>query len=395
VANLSKKDLSKDSREETFLKKFFHMGNHMNIFAVKRKTGNPKEGQFEPNAITFMVDGVQTVAFEPDQTSDYEEALAILQENLSLGGTRNKVLITGKFKNTNSIDTISLSDLEKTSEFGGQTGGKRVNLGFQFEKDFYKSLNCEVECVCEHTKYEKAAKSLVKQINDVYKIKGGLSDVDGGVAAKNQKRPLTYSSGLYVSAGGKKTKNIGSTVTDITTTFGGKKEMYLSLKYGNTLTFINSGVSKIFTEQDYKNNFRGYNNNIGNAIFDMFAIDRREYAQVFNLYGKGYAGKKVDVTNKCNKAAIQDLLQYAIGYGYWMVHGKGGSSVDIYEMTEQYMKKASNISGKVILNYGGSTGKGKRLDIHLESSVYKFMFNLRNKQGGKYPSHIMCDYKKK
>jgi len=127
----------------------------------------------------------------------------------------------------------------------------------------------------------------------------------------------------------------------------------------------------------------------------MFAIDRREYAQVFNLYGKGYAGKKVDVTNKCNKAAIQDLLQYAIGYGYWMVHGKGGSSVDIYEMTEQYMKKASNISGKVILNYGGSTGKGKRLDIHLESSVYKFMFNLRNKQGGKYPSHIMCDYKKK
>ena len=48
-----------------------------------------------------------------------------------------------------------------------------------------------------------------------------------------------------------------------------------------------------------------------------------------------------------------------------------------------------------MLHYGGSTGKGKRLDMHLESSVYKFMFNLRNKQGGKYPSHIMCDYKKK
>ena len=370
------------------------MGNHMNIFAVKRKTGNPKEGQFEPNAITFMVDGDQTVAFEPDQSSDYEEALAILQENISLGGTKNKVLITGKFKNDNSIDTLSLSDLEKTSEFGGQTGGKRVNLGIQFEKDFYKSLNCEVECVCEHTKYERPSKELIAKINEIYKIKGGLSKVDA-VGGKNQPRPLTYSGGLYVTAGGKKTKNIGSTVTDITTTFGGKKEMYLSLKYGNTLTFINSGVGKIFTEKDYKNNFRGYSNNIGNAIFDMFAIDRREYANVFNLYGKGYGGKKVDVTNKCNKAAIKDLLQYAIGYGYWMVHGKGGSSVDIYEMTEQYMKKASTISGKVMLNYGGSTGRGKRLDIHLESSVYKFMFNLRNKQGGKYPSHIMCDYKKK
>jgi hypothetical protein len=79
-----------------------------------------------------------------------------------------------------------------------------------------------------------------------------------------------------------------------------------------------------------------------------------------------------------------------------MVHGKGGSSnVDIYEMTQSYMKKASKITGKITLNYGGSSGRGKRLDIHLESSVYKFMFNLRNKQGGKYPSHIMCDYKKK
>ena len=77
-----------------------------------------------------------------------------------------------------------------------------------------------------------------------------------------------------------------------------------------------------------------------------------------------------------------------------MVHGKG-NNVTIYEMTEAYMKKAANITGDIILNYGGARGSGKRLDIHCESSEYKFMFNLRNKQGGKYPSHIMCDYKKK
>ena len=172
--------------------------------------------------------------------------------------------------------------------------------------------------------------------------------------------------------------------------------MYLSLKYGSTLTFINSGVGKIFTTSDYMNYFKNYNNPIGNAIFDMFAIDKIEYANVFNEYGKGYKGKKVDVTGSADKSAIEDLLQYAIGYGYWMVHGKSGSSnVDIYEMTQAYMKKASKITGKITLNYGGSSGRGKRLDIHLESSVYKFMFNLRNKQGGKYPSHIMCDYKKK
>ena len=395
MANLTKADLGKRGNDEVILKKFFHMDNHMNIFAVKRKVGSPTEGQFIPTVMVFVVDGEQTVAYEPDQASDFNEARARLQENMSLRGSKNTVLFTGKFQNDNSIATVPLTDLEKTEEFGGQVGGKKVNLGIQFEKDFYDSLNCQVGCLNDNTKYQQAAQNLITEINKKYSIKGGLSQVDA-VGGKNQPRPLNYSGGLYVTAGGKKTKDIGSTVTDITTVFGGIRDMYLSLKYGSTLTFINSGVGRIFTTSDYMNYFKNYNNPIGNAIFDMFAIDKIEYANVFNEYGKGYKGKKVDVTGSADKSAIEDLLQYAIGYGYWMVHGKSGSSnVDIYEMTQAYMKKASKITGKITLNYGGSSGRGKRLDIHLESSVYKFMFNLRNKQGGKYPSHIMCDYKKK
>ena len=395
MANLTKADLGKRGNDEVILKKFFHMDNHMNIFAVKRKVGSPTEGQFMPTAMVFVVDGEETVAYEPDQASDFKEARARLQENMSLRGSKNTVLFTGKFQNDSSIATVPLTDLEKTEEFGGQVGGKKVNLGIQFEKDFYDSLNCQVGCLNDNTKYQQAAQNLITEINKKYSIKGGLSQVDA-VGGKNQPRPLNYSGGLYVTAGGKKTKDIGSTVTDITTVFGGIRDMYLSLKYGSTLTFINSGVGKIFTTSDYMNYFKNYNNPIGNAIFDMFAIDKIEYANVFNEYGKGYKGKKVDVTGSADKSAIEDLLQYAIGYGYWMVHGKSGSSnVDIYEMTQAYMKKASKITGKITLNYGGSSGRGKRIDIHLESSVYKFMFNLRNKQGGKYPSHIMCDYKKK
>ena len=395
MANLTKADLGKRGNDEVILKKFFHMDNHMNIFAVKRKVGSPTEGQFMPTAMVFVVDGEETVAYEPDQASDFKEARARLQENMSLRGSKNTVLFTGKFQNDSSIATVPLTDLEKTEEFGGQVGGKKVNLGIQFEKDFYDSLNCQVGCLNDNTKYQQAAQKLITEINKKYSIKGGLSQVDA-VGGKNQPRPLNYSGGLYVTAGGKKTKDIGSTVTDITTVFGGIRDMYLSLKYGSTLTFINSGVGRIFTTSDYMNYFKNYNNPIGNAIFDMFAIDKIEYANVFNEYGKGYKGKKVDVTGSADKSAIEDLLQYAIGYGYWMVHGKSGSSnVDIYEMTQAYMKKASKITGKITLNYGGSSGRGKRLDIHLESSVYKFMFNLRNKQGGKYPSHIMCDYKKK
>ena len=77
-----------------------------------------------------------------------------------------------------------------------------------------------------------------------------------------------------------------------------------------------------------------------------------------------------------------------------MVH-QSGPKFTVFEMTEQLMKKSSKLTGQVMLHYGGQRGNGKRLDITCESSEYKFMFNLRNKQGGLYPSHIMCDYKKK
>ena len=159
----------------------------------------------------------------------------------------------------------------------------------------------------------------------------------------------------------------------------GKDEVYLSLKFGDTLTFINSGVGKIFTEKDYKKNFDNYTNSIGKEIFNMFAIDKIEYANVFNNYGKGYKGKKVDVTGKCNKRSIENLLQYAIGYGYWMVHAKN-NKLDMFEVTESYMKQSARLTGSVVLHYGGARGAAKRLDIHCESSNYKFMFNLRNKQ---------------
>ena len=361
----------------------------MNIFSVKRKTGNPKEGQFVPEALVFKVGNEEIAAYETDQVSDFREIMARLRENMGLSGAANQVLFVGKWKNDNKVETIKLTELDKTEEFGG--GKKKVNLGIQFEKDFYKSLNCEVECLCEHTKYEDAAKDLVNKINTKYDIKGGLSKVEA-VGGKNQPRPLKSGNGGIIVGTGK--KDIGSTITDITTVWGGKQEQYLSLKFGDTLTFINSGVGRIFKESDYRNFFKKYTDPVGNSLFNMFAIDRVEYAKVFNDYGKGYKGPKVDVTKEADTTAIQSLLEYAIGYGYWMVHGKG-NKVSIYEMTKSYMEKSAKLTGKIILNYGGSRGTGKRLDIHCESSEYRFMFNLRNKQGGKYPSHIMCDYKKK
>ena len=386
MAELSKADLGKRGNEDTMVKKFLHMDGLMDTFLHK-------DGQFKPHAMVLVIDGEEH-PFESDEDDRYDELIARVRSVLERKNNRDKILFVGRFVNTNQVKTVPITEMVKTEEFGGQTGGKKINLGIKFENDFYESLRCELACECKPTTYKKEAQNLIEQIGKEVKV--GFSDVEA-VGGKNQPRPLAGGTGgLYVTAGGSKSKDIGATVTDITTNWGpNKKPVYLSLKYGNTLTFINSGVGKIFTADDYKKSFQGYNNPIGKEIFRMFGIDPITYAKVFNDYPHKTKMPTVDVTSKCDKAANQDLLQYAIGYGYWMVHGGTTGGVKMYEIDQAYMKKASKISGPVKLMYGGSQGKGKRLDIHLESSVYKFMFNLRNKQSGLYPSHIMCDYKKK
>ena len=386
MAELSKADLGKRGNEETIVDKFYGLNNLVNIFLHK-------DGQFKPYAIVVVQDDEEH-PYEADEKNTRNELLARIRSVIERKNNKDKILFVGKFENTNQVKTVPLSEMVKTEEFGGQTGGKKINLGIKFEKDFYQSLTCELGCGGHNTIYSKEAKHLIEEIG---KNEGcGFSDVsaEGG---KNQSRPLSGgSSGLYVTAGGIKKKDIGSTVTDITTFWGARKDpVYLSLKYGNTLTFINSGVGKIFTPNDYKSYFNNYNNQIGNAIFEIFGIDPILFAKTFNDYPHKTKMPTVDVTNTCDKDAIKDLLQYAIGYGYWMVHGGTSGGVKMYKIDENYMKKASSITGSIKIMYGGSMGKGKRIDIHMESSVYKFMWNLRNKQSGLYPSHIMCDYKKK
>ena len=144
MANLTKSDLGKRGNEEIFLKKFFEMDDHMNLFNVKRKNGNPKEGIFAPSYLVFKVDGDEVVSYLSDQSGDYQEALARMQENMELTGPRNQILLVGKFENDNSVATLGIGDLQKTSEFGGQGGGNRGN---DYEDEFLRSLQCEIECI--------------------------------------------------------------------------------------------------------------------------------------------------------------------------------------------------------------------------------------------------------
>ena len=73
-----------------------------------------------------MVDGDEIAGFQNDQSEDYDEALARVQENINLTGVRNKILFTGKWKNDSKVETVSLTNFIKTDEYSGE----ELSIGF-------------------------------------------------------------------------------------------------------------------------------------------------------------------------------------------------------------------------------------------------------------------------
>ena len=179
----------------------------------------------------------------------------------------------------------------------------------------------------------------------------------------------------------------------------------MSLKFGPTLTFFNSGVGgrngpTLFTRQEvesYNITTKG-----GKAFLKMFGIDSAEYmrkfCESFVNYPRSEAiqNHEVDISSTdYDKKAIEELLKSGMGYGYYMIHNTSGNTIDSYEMSKKYMTDASTITGDVKVFFGRMNGKGKGVNITCESKHYNFIFNVRNKQGGLFPTHVMCDYKKK
>ena len=58
-------------------------------------------------------------------------------------------------------------------------------------------------------------------------------------------------------------------------------------------------------------------------------------------------------------------------------------------------RAAANGIKQPIVYYGGKSGTGKRIDVEFHSDYFDFKLNIRNKQSGVYPSHVMLDYKSK
>ena len=259
------------------------------------------------------------------------------------------------------------------------------STGFAFEGEVTKDIETYIEEgeTSVNFKYPDFMKELHK---DVLSKHEDIQVVLAGGA--NTRRPLEFTD-IGALIGGRDL-NICSKVTDVTVT-GDGKPYYLSLKFGGTVTFFNAGVSTIFTEDQFQKG--KITNKSAKLVLDMFGIDEKRFIEIFTKYKKGAKRakkQKVNATRNTNMRALLQLLVTGIGYGYYMVHRKG-KKVEFYEMSRRRMMDSAKVKSVTILY--PEPGSAKRLDIEVVTKLYIFKINIRNKQGGLYPSHIMCDYK--
>ena len=155
---------------------------------------------------------------------------------------------------------------------------------------------------------------------------------------------------------------------------------------------MNIGVRKFLTKTEIKNGH--IENNIGKKLLSVLGINNEKICQVFNKYSnKEFMNIENDTVEIEQDSAFADemyqLILQAVSKDYWMLH-KIGNEVKFYWINdilpELYPKSC-------IVYYGGKSGEAKRVDVIVQTSKMELNFNIRNKESGIYPTHIMCDYK--
>lgn len=375
MANLSYNEITRENREyrsEVLMQKVFQMDGKSNNFVTD-------DGILVAEYV--VINKTKYSRGEPVDIAGKILALKLLPTN------QRKVIVGGKMQGQSSRVELSLGKLEKTEEFGGQpAGGTRVNKGIKFEKDFVEVLNEQLSGVKSNKTYSKEVEKVLVRCAE--EMRSPVTEViaEGGM---NQSRPIKMQGNQLIIAPYNHAEH-GKKLTDITLKHANGKFSYLSLKFSSTLTFMNAGVAQIFTPSDIKSG--SIQTTMGKAILDTFGIEDDIFCDVFNNYGRK---KFPNVKAKLDKQKLKKFLQTCIGSNYWMVHGMEGGKVYFWEMSDSKNPQYATITGDVEIQYGGKQGNGKRIDIVFSNRYFDFKVNIRNKQGGLYPSHLMCDYKSK
>jgi len=307
-------------------------------------------------------------------------------------GKNTKINVTREIQ-----DCMTLKEIQQHTgfttfslKFGNGSSGNRGanNRGILFESQFMKSLNFWRSRDLD--KIDKATLDSIDDLDKTYNLASAKDFKVLEVGAACTRRPLEFGERVTLANKFGSGYDIGKTVTDLTVMID-NQEVHLSLKLGPTTTFFNVGVGRILPASELST--RNLVNENGLRLLKIFDIEPNLVYDTFNgTLPEG--GVKVEVENP-RKEDIEALMQSGVGFGYHVIHHKG-SKIESYKVDKDLMEKSVEITSKVTIFYGGKRGSSKRINIEYESSLYKFSLNLRNKQATHaYPSHLMCDFKKK
>lgn len=371
-----------------FAEKIFHMNGKACHFVTEKK------GIYDCKGYKIITKGKtieKTFTSAQQKTKTEFNKFVKLLINAEKG---DKLYLLGK--SAKKKVEMPLGELTKTDEFGGQqAGGKKINKGNEFEKFLHERL---VEClggkVCQG-KYSSQTGQLIEAIQN--KTGKALNKSNANHAGgANTSRPLTGTSQSNLHIAPSSPSGHGPKLTDISLEFpDGTKDINLSLKFGNTLTFMNAGCKTFLTQKEIDEGM--IKSAMGKAILGLFKIENKTFC---NIWAKKNPTRNLKKTVTLDKSKVSKFLKTAIGAGYWMVHGNeplGSGAIDLYIMDTSANNKAASINTSATVYYGGKSSKGgSRVDVEFSSPYYDFNLNIRSKSSKTaYPTNIMLDYSTK
>lgn len=298
---------------------------------------------------------------------------------------------------------LKWSNIFKGAFSGYEKGLEGTNKGNAFEVTFAKNYE-EI--------YQREIERQLNAETGSFAPKNGMQSIHS-CGSLNNRRPLMMTNDGQIVVGDSDIASTGDKVADVKVdTVGRRGTINLSLKSGTTVSFCNDGVSKLFPAssfakylEDERNGILEYhggsaNGMTGNDLLQFFGIDPIKFADVFVQYRNDKDSKKIKSAKKYEEDVTQLIASNpnfykfvcsVIGYDYILIH-ELGPDIHCYDLKSQ--EDLDNFIGR--LEYAKVlypiNGEAKRIDIVVKYSNIIIKFNIRNKQSGIFPSHLMSDY---
>jgi hypothetical protein len=350
---------------------------------------------FFPESVEKLQEGIKT--FPTDVQAEIVGMYRYLSDkhgtktpiNIDKAKPRN-VNISRSLAEDTTIPLIkSNAKLQKVNiKFGNGSSGNRGvnNRGNLFEPQFAEAL---LKWWAGEIITDTAMKNAIEHLDKTYNIRSSSKFKVDIVGGENTRRPLRFGPPIELTNPKGQGYDVGQSVTDITLhTDNGP--IFLSLKLGATVTFFNVGVRTVLTPQEIK--AKKITNNNGLQILKLFNLDHDKFCDVFNQEYTPTASDPFMVrTTNFDRTGLKKLLQSGVGYGYHVIHKIRGSILS-KKMDQEAMRKSAEPQSLTIF-YGGRTGRGRRVDMVVETPSYIMQLNIRDTQGADgYPTRMMCNF---